>query len=320
MQCGAYRFHCKFTTEALLPEFKGSMLRGAFGHALKNVVCALRRHQCDNCLLTATCVYHFIFEVSKTMPDTGPDRPRVAARPHPFVLISPDSIQRSYGIGSTFDFGLILFGKANDYLPHLVYAVEQMGDGGLGKGAKQGQGRFELVAVRSQDTIAYDGASKILQQVLPPPCLELAGPPSEAIGAIKVKLLSPLRLKHHNQFQDSLPFHLLIRAALRRISTLAEAYGSGEPPLDYSGLIKRAGQVQTMQSACGWVDLKRFSNRQNSTMLMGGVQGNATYEGDLAEFLPLLRYCEQTHLGKQTAFGLGRIEVECSGAQEVQKV
>lgn len=312
MLCGAYRFHCKFTTEALLPEFKGSMLRGAFGHALKNVICALRRHQCDNCLLAATCAYHFIFEVSKIIPGTGPDRPRVAARPHPFVLIFPDSFQRSYGIDSTFDFGLILFGKANDYLPHIVYAVEQMGDGGLGKGAKQGQGRFKLVAVRSQEAIVYDGTSKILQQVLPPPCLELAGPPSETIDAVKVKLLSPLRLKHHNQFQDSLPFHLLVRAALRRVSTLADAYGSGEPPLDYSGLIKRAGQVQTAQSDCGWVDLKRFSNRQNCAMLMGGVQGSITYDGELAEFLPLLRYCEQTHLGKQTTFGLGRIEVVAS--------
>lgn len=309
MQSGVYRFHIQFTSEALLPEFKGSMLRGAFGHALKKVVCALRRHQCDDCLLAATCVYHFIFEASKTKPGSGPDRPRVAARPHPFVLIPPDSSQRSYGVGSIFDFRLILFGRANDYLPHLIYAVEQMGCHGLGRGARNGQGLFKLIAVHSQDAIVYDGASKVLQQVPSQPCLELAEPPSEAVGRVKVKLLSPLRLKQHNQFQDSLPFQLLIRAALRRVSTLADAYGSGEPLLDYSGLIKRAGQVQTAHNDCGWVDLKRFSNRQDSAMLMGGLLGSIDYQGDVGEFLPLLKYCEVTHLGKQTAFGLGRIEV-----------
>ena len=43
---------------------------------------------------------------------------------------------------------------------------------------------------------------------------------------------------------------------------------------------------------------------------MGGMQGSVTYEGELTEFLPLLRFCEAVNLGKQTAFGLGRIEVE----------
>ena len=44
-------------------------------------------------------------------------------------------------------------------------------------------------------------------------------------------------------------------------------------------------------------------------MLMGGMVGNVTYSGDLAEFLPLIRFCEKTHLGKQTSFGLGKIEI-----------
>ncbi len=44
-------------------------------------------------------------------------------------------------------------------------------------------------------------------------------------------------------------------------------------------------------------------------MLMGGLVGEVGYAGDLAEFLPLLRYMEKVHLGKATTFGLGKIEV-----------
>jgi CRISPR/Cas system endoribonuclease Cas6 (RAMP superfamily) len=46
-------------------------------------------------------------------------------------------------------------------------------------------------------------------------------------------------------------------------------------------------------------------------MQLGGITGRMVYLGDnLATFLPLLRYCEKTHLGKQTTFGLGHIRVE----------
>jgi CRISPR/Cas system endoribonuclease Cas6 (RAMP superfamily) len=44
---------------------------------------------------------------------------------------------------------------------------------------------------------------------------------------------------------------------------------------------------------------------------MGGITGTITYQAeDLSEFIPLLRYCETVHLGKQTSFGLGRIRIE----------
>jgi len=45
-------------------------------------------------------------------------------------------------------------------------------------------------------------------------------------------------------------------------------------------------------------------------MLMGGIIGTAVYEGELAEFLPLLDFFAKTHLGKGTSFGLGKVKVE----------
>ena len=45
-------------------------------------------------------------------------------------------------------------------------------------------------------------------------------------------------------------------------------------------------------------------------MLMGGMVGFITYEGELAEFLPLVEFCEKVHLGKQTTFGLGKFHFE----------
>lgn len=62
MLFGRYQFTCRFTEDALLPPYKGSTFRGAFGGALKKVVCAVREKDCSRCLLAARCVYARVFE------------------------------------------------------------------------------------------------------------------------------------------------------------------------------------------------------------------------------------------------------------------
>ncbi len=155
----------------------------------------------------------------------------------------------------------------------------------------------------------YEGTSLRTPTQLPE--LTLGSPAETPVKEITLTCLTPLRLKYDNQLQDGLPFHLLIRAALRRISSLEAAYGAGEPPLDYKGISARATNVHHVIADCRWTDFERYSNRQKTAMSFGGMLGRMGYQGQgLGEFLPLLRYCEITHLGKQTSFGLGRIRVE----------
>jgi hypothetical protein len=45
-------------------------------------------------------------------------------------------------------------------------------------------------------------------------------------------------------------------------------------------------------------------------MLMGGMIGSIIYEGKIDEYMPLIDFCSKVHLGKQTAFGLGKIKAE----------
>ena len=307
MRIGAYRFDCQLTTPAVVPAYKGSMLRGAFGHAFKKISCALRRQECDSCLLTDTCPYSVIFENHATgAPPLDAPRTRISSRPHPYILQPPLSGQRAYGKGDRFSFGLSLFGKANEFLPHIIYAVEMMGEAGLGRKNGEERGQFLLEGISCDGASIYDGHAKVLSRGLALPEVTLE-PCSTPVTTLEVAFLTPLRLKHQNELQGALPFHLLIRAALRRIATLEEYHGNGEPALDYRGLARRAEAVRTETSDCHWLELERYSARQKTAMLLGGLTGTIRYQGDLGEFLPLLRYCEQTHLGKQTTFGLGQI-------------
>ena len=310
MLFGNYLFTCDFRDDAILPEYKGSTFRGVFGHALKRVVCALKRQDCRDCLLRSQCIYVFIF---KPPPPAGKSAASSATPLHPYVIEPTADIRTQYKKGDSFDFHLLLFGRANDYLPYFIYAFDQIGQGGIGRKIDGKRPSFSLASVFAKGVPVYSNetgkinAGDYTERL---PVTAATQDSATEVGHLGVHLLSPLRVKYENHLQADLPFHILVRAALRRISSLCIAFGGGEPDLDYRGLVARAYDVQTTVSDLRRFDWKRYSNRQDQSMLMGGITGQATYEGDLGEYLPVLRFCEKTHLGKQTTFGLGKILVD----------
>ncbi|MDY0043909.1 MAG: CRISPR system precrRNA processing endoribonuclease RAMP protein Cas6 [Syntrophales bacterium] len=312
MRYGKYRFSCILKSEAMLPPYKGSTFRGVFGTALKQVVCALKRQDCETCLLRKKCIYSLTFEVP---PFDFPEgaRKRIVSPPHPYVIEPDLDTKRIYKEHESFDFSLILFGESNDWLPYFIYAIEQIGKIGIGKKINGKRPGFELATVRAEDgrTIYARQEQKIAEGEFFR-FLQLDDFFREGDGAItrlELILETPFRLKFDNKLESRLPFHVLIRAALRRISSLFGPYGTGEPSLDYRGLATRAEQVRVSLDEIEWTDWRRYSNKQDQAMFMGGISGTIGYSGALAEFLPLLRIAELVHLGKQTTFGLGKLRI-----------
>ena len=274
MKAQKYTFTCRFTTQARLPGYLGSTLRGALGWALKRASCALRRQECASCLLREQCAYAWIFETERYQAGDGRT---INARPHPFVL-QPETM--SAGVqqpGTKLQFSLLLFERANDFLPQLVYSVQMMGETGIGSGRRQGLGRFQLVKVTAGDLELFDNKDPILQKCADISDLRLENTPaSPEKKTVSIHLLTPLRLKQKNKLVRSLPFHVLIRTALRRIAALEDAYGGGEPALDYRGLVQRAEAVEIAESTLRWQELYRYSNRQKKKVSLSGLGGKVT--------------------------------------------
>lgn len=309
MLYGNYRFRMRFEAAAELPAYKGSTFRGAFGHALKRVVCALKRQECPECILRERCLYTRVFETS--LSGASDKTVRNSAPPHPFVIQAPPGTQTSYAPGDELECGLLLFGEVNRLLPYFIYTFEEMGRIGIGRrGTGNAPGTFRLLEVASRGRTLYaaeDG--RLLPEEVTEELTLSAGSTLDAPQSLRVKLETPLRFKQEGRLSDGLSFETLVRLALRRASSLMQAFGEGEPDLDYRGLVARAGAVSASPCAIRWTDWERYSNRQKQRMQLGGLTGSVVYRGALSEFRPLLEFAAKTHIGKQTSFGLGRIAV-----------
>lgn len=303
MLYGKYSFHSEFNGEAILPPYKGSTFRGTFGHSLKRITCALQFQQCQTCLLKERCIYSRIFETSASDSNIQ--------TPHPFIIEPSSDEKTNYSEGGAFCFDIILIGWANDYLPYFIYAVQEMGRTGIGKKIDGKRSGFVLKKVTDPSGTLFSATEGQIIKAKPSELdIPMADDADTTWDQITIKLITPLRLKFRNKLNLDLPFHVLVRSMLRRVSLLNIAYGAGDPPLDYRGLVAGAQNVRSLSEDLKWFDWRRYSNRQEQAMLMGGISGSVTYQGEIKTFLPLIKYCEKVHIGKATSFGLGKIELQ----------
>ena len=91
--------------------FIGSTIRGALGYALRQVRCPYIGVNCEECGISERCVYNDFFE---NVSDT------------PNFRLDINLNQRS------FDFKILLFDYATNCLHHIVIAIQNMQEIGLG--------------------------------------------------------------------------------------------------------------------------------------------------------------------------------------------
>ncbi len=305
-----YEFVYDPTETIRLPGFKGNPLRGGFGYAFKKMVCVTGASSpCATCQLKSQCPYAYLFETP--LPE-GAQVLRLNERvPHPFVLRPPLDAHDTYDIGERFPFGVVLIGHAIQYLPYFVIAFQQLGRQGIG--ARRGKAALsEVTGVNPLDSsrtqLYSNGVPTSPAREVRVTWAQLAQQTvSRKLERVSVEFLTPTRLKHGEELvKAEVEFHVLIRALLRRVSSLAYFHCGRRWETDYRGLIERATTVRLLESQTRWLDQERYSTRQKTRMNLGGVVGTATYAGDaLCEFLPLLALGELVHVGKACVFGNG---------------
>lgn len=227
LRIAQYRFALEARTPIHLPAYKGGVLRGALGTILKRVSCSLRDGRCPECVLRPSCPYGVIFESGP-----GPDAERLrnfdqVARP--FVLRPPADQRTVVDPGEDLEFTLILVGRAIEYLPYFIVVFRELGEAGIGlwKDGKRGRAFLRRVTgvnpLTNREERVFEGAcGRVYNVDLVVRGEELErwsrGLPRRALG---IEFLTMTRLQHESQLAHTPEFHVLTRALLRRLSTLA---------------------------------------------------------------------------------------------------
>lgn len=296
-----YPLHIVFEAEEpiLMPVYKGSTLRGALGHALKRVVCVQRkRTTCEGCIVGDRCLYGWVFEsIAREKRLMGRHYPHY---PHPYVLKPPLTDKREFKPGDKLEWGLVLLGRAVEYLPFFVLAFKEMGERGLGRGRR----RAVLKEVRVGEDLVYrEGGEAVFHPL--PVSVEASG---EGHSEVMLHFKTPTRIRRQRRLVERPWFVHIATQLVERVTLLANLYGSvrHEP---VPGLHELAKEIELVKDETQWFDWERYSFRQGTRMRMGGFVGKAWYRGNLDPFWPYLKVGEFVHVGKNASFGLGGYEL-----------
>ena len=256
------------------PYFIGSQIRGAFGYALKKVTCINPTYLCEGCFATSNCLYHQFYEEKNLY--------------HKYRL--------DFELGKDFyDFSFYLFEEASQKLPYVISAIYMMlTQNGLGK---------EKIKYENFDMFVNDiSCIKNGKIVLPKEYIKRFQIENR-FKNIKLKLVTPLRIKKENRFlrSDEIELSSLISSIYQRqMKILGREYKKF--PYEIKGEI--------INKNLHFKELTRLSNRQKTTMNMGGIIGEIEFGNLGKECYEVLKLGELLGVGKQKVFGLGKIKME----------
>ena len=279
-----------------LPPYAGSMLRGAFGHALL-ALSPLPHTDGKPCALHASCPYCQLFAAP---PLPAHSLQKFSHMPQPYVIEPPTGGAQQLQAGQSFGFGLVLIGKALGLLPTVLQAWQRALRTGLGP---------QHTPCTLVDIYDENGTQRLSNKREQLSNLSTTLPPAPALGTqATLHFCTPLRLQVQGKpvRAGQLTARDLLIALARRHQLLCDVHlGAAAPQYDFKTLVEQAQAVALQAQDLHWFDWGRYSQRQKQEMQLGGLLGAVTLHGDLAPFAELLHFGQWLHVGKNASFGLG---------------
>lgn len=290
-----------------LPEYKGSMFRGAFGSAFKNVVCIMDQKICENCVLQSNCFYFQIFETE--IPNNNLwFLKNVKKTPHPFIIHPPEDDTRFYKNGQIFNVGLTFFDEVVNGLPYFILAFKKMGE----KGISYKRSRFsienvtKIISEKNHKLIYQKDETKINEFRSFLNLDEFFENNPRNFSEVKIDFVTPLRIQNQGQIlinPTDLNPKILFESIIRRYLILAHLFGKQDVS-NYQWNLDKNITIDT--SNLYFYNWERYSNRQKVKISLSGFKGYIILRGELDDLIPLLKLGSLINIGKNTVFGLGK--------------
>ena len=302
-----YRFHVRVTLPIKLPDYAGSTLRGAFGHALLQVCGLSPTDREKNTPLFQQSVYVSVFAPQHSAQ--GISLNNLAQLPVPYVIEAPLVKAKTYLADEHFSFDVVLCGPAIAHLSTVILAWRRAFLRGVGAG--DGTGELESVECLGPNgmvTIVYTHHQpKIVSHDthITAPDFTRSHPDGCDVHLL---LQTPLRLQQRGKIvtPGEMTAPILLRNLIRRVTLQMQMQQADSWPLTRIHQLNDFADNVTDDRRLIWQDWERYSSRQKQSMKLSGVTGYWLLRQVPAELLPFVYLGQWLHLGKETAFGLGK--------------
>lgn len=293
-----------------LPEYSGNVFRGNFGQSFKEVACLTLTKDCQKCEQHKTCPYFRIFETD--YPEDTKSIKRLMQPPKPYIIEPPPINLTSFEQGKDFKFNLTLIGYAIEYLPYFIFTFKEMG-----KGIGKTRGKFivEDVLVYSSDSFnsIFKSEEQRIINVDDSYHIKFNGNKTQEelkdLSQLNLKFITPINIVVNKSSKHNLDFQPLFSRLISRINALSLLYCGSEFADNYMELIEKAKDIKTKENSTSWYQFKKYSSRQQQSLVAGGYLGEILYEGDFADLIQYMQIGEFVHAGKNTTLGFGRYEI-----------
>lgn len=267
---------------AVLPTYLGSTLRGVIGQALHHNINA----------------YQYLF-INRTQNGSQQDTL------NPYMIVPPTSGKGTYRPGDELNFHILLLGEAVQYVQPLLNALQEIQNLGLGASRYP----FKLVKVVNsseqrviwQEGCFYDIAARSV--ILPWRSLP-------DVKQLLIRTCTPLRIRRKGELLQTIDFPTIIRNITRRVEAITTRYGGWVDTGEIERVQALSAEVLIVKEELELKNMARYSNRLGEKMDFSGLMGSIQFEGDLTPFVPWLYAAQILHIGRNTTFGMGKIEVE----------
>ena len=277
------------------PGFQGSKWRSILMRALYQAVCFNKQaRHCSECIAFNQCGYPYMFETPQTQ---GHD---FLQRPHPYVVQTDRLAPCYYQVGDTVTLHLTLMGRAANFLPFMLYGLNQVC---LGK-TQDNKANLQLKQADILDGSKWQRIwqdDELLTTIKKPDLNEL--PPKH----LHLRFYSPLRIVANNQLLFDFQLPALMDALIRRLRLIKQYYMQQTEQDGYDEA--KQDVALTTEPQLTWYDTLRFSKRQQSKQPMGGLVGDVHLTVPDQTLRQALVVGQYLGIGKNTTMGLGQYQL-----------
>ena len=289
-------FTLRMEADCQMPVNKASAIRGGIGEMLLRANC-IRDRKCETCDFETECI------VRRIMYSRMEIQPKfMSSGDSVGYVMECEDYRKEFRKGEEWKFGLILFGKNIVYFSQYLNALYALGMNGIGKD----HCRFQIVSVTGtqgqeilQDGNILMGEYRVFSVRDYVEYRKKQMEKSPLSGELKFQ--TPLALKYRGSVLTVFSFEPIVEAARRRIYMLDCFEGiADELPETVAEMPK------VIREEHHEVSVRRYSNHQETTMNLRGIEGSLKVDRIPEELLDILLAGELIHIGKNTSFGFGR--------------